>query len=49
MFRCQFSFLFQFSPEGLYGNELFIHAILEDFEVQLLVLGSCFCIDFSKN
>lgn len=49
MFRCQFSLLFHFSPEGLYGNEFFIHAVLEDFEVQLLVLGSCFCTDFSKN
>lgn len=49
MFRHQFSFLFPFSPEGLHGNEPFICAILEDFEVQLLVVGSCFSIDFRKN
>lgn len=49
MFRYQFSFLFLFSPEGPHGNELFICAIVEDFEVQLLVVGSCFSIDFRKN
>lgn len=44
-----FSLSVQFSPGRLYGNELFIHVIPEDFEVQLLVFGSCFCIDFSKS
>lgn len=43
-----FSLLFQFSPEGLYGNELSIHVILEDFEVQLLVFGSCFALISAK-